>query len=106
MRAGKLRESIDIYRQVSSTDSDFGSTEKSFVFYLKSRAEVRFLNGAELVMNSAATNTTNAVFYMRFKEGITETMQVWFRGDKFNIEYIEEDRKKKMLKLTGSKITI
>lgn len=106
MRAGKLRESIEIHQRVTVTDSDYGSQKHSFELYFKSRAEVRFLNGAEIVQNSAATNTTNVTFYMRFKEGVDETMQVNYRGDMFNIEVIEEDRKRKMLKLTGSKITI
>lgn len=106
MRAGKLRESIEIHQRESVTDSDYGSSENTYTLYQRTRAEVRFLNGAEIMQNSAATNTTNVTFYLRLKEGIDETMQVIYRGDKYNIEVIEEDRKRKMLKLTGSKITM
>jgi len=104
MRAGRLRERIDLYREVSTTDSDYGSQENTFELYDSTRADVKPLNGAELLMNETVSNTTSVQFIIRWKESITETMQIEYRGDRYNIEYIEENRKNKMIKITASKI--
>lgn len=104
MRAGKLRESIEIFRELTATDADFGSSVESFVSYLETRADVRHIGGGESLSNNTVVNTNAVVFWIRFKEGITETMQVEWRGDRYAIEYIEEDRKLRRIKLQTSKI--
>ena len=104
MRAGRLRERIDIYQEVTTINSDYGAPENTFSLYASTRADVRFLNGTELIQGGAVSNSTNALFTLRFREGIDETMQIEYRGDRYNIRYIEENRKNEVLRLTASKI--
>mgnify|MGYP006307178349 FL=1 len=104
MRAGQLRESISIYEEVTSKDSDFGSTESTFNLVMKTRADVKFISGTELLSNETVSNSSKALFTIRLREGIKETMEIEYRGDRYNIEYIEENRKHRIMKLTTSKI--
>jgi SPP1 family predicted phage head-tail adaptor len=104
MRAGRLREKISIWREVVTTDTDYGSADSDYELFLNTRAEVMYLGGSELIQNSTVSNTINAVFTLRFREGIDETMQVEYRGNMYNIKYIEENRQKEYLKLTTTKI--
>lgn len=104
MRAGKLREAVEIFKEVSTTDEDFGSDVNTFESYLKTRADVRFTSGGESEQNNTVVNTASVVFWIRFKEGLTETMQVEWRSNRYKIEYIEENRKSRLIKLQTSKI--
>ena len=104
MRSGKLRERIGIYKETNLTDTNFGSPVTSSSLFCSARAEVRFISGKELLINSTVSNATTAQFIMRFREGIDETMQVEYRGDRYNIQYLEENRKTGLLKITGAKI--
>lgn len=104
MRGGKLRESVEIFKEVSTTDPDFGSDVNVFESWLKTRADVRYISGGESEQNNTVVNTSSVTFWLRFKEGFTETMQVEWRGNRYAIEYIEENRKDRRLKLQTSKI--
>lgn len=104
MRAGRLNEVIDIYEESTVVDPDYGSETASFTKLLTTRAEVKFTNGSESLSNNTIVNTSAVVFWLRIREGISETMQVEWRGCRYSIEYIEWDRKLKFLRLQTSKI--
>lgn len=104
MRAGKLRETVEIFKEVSTTDPEFGSDVNTFESYLKTRADVRYISGGEAEQNNTVVNTSSVTFWLRFKEGFLETMQVEWRGNRYSIEYIEERRKERLVKLQTSKI--
>ena len=104
MRAGRLDEVIDIYSEVTEVDPDYGSESASFTKCLTTRADVTFNNGNETLSNETVVNTRAVVFWIRFREGITETMQIEWRGDRYSIEYIEVNRRTRLLRLQTSKI--
>lgn len=104
MRAGRLDEVIDIYREVTEVDPEYGSSDASFIKCLTTRADVTFNNGNETLSNNTVVNTNAIVFWIRFREGITETQQIEWRGDRYNIEYIESNRRTRLLRLQTSKI--
>ena len=104
MRAGALRKKIVIYERTDVINSDYGSTEETYSEFLTTRAEVRFMSGAEVVQNETIANVAVVSFIMRYRAGIEETMEVEYDSDRYNIKVIEENTRKTMLTLTCQKI--
>lgn len=104
MKAGRLSELIDIYEEQKTTDPDYGSESVSWVKCLTTRADVTFNSGSESVQDYTIVNTQTTAFRIRFKEGIKETMQIEWRGVRYNITNIEENRKLRYLLMQTSKI--
>lgn len=104
MRGGPLRTKIVIYERTDVRNSDYGSTEETYTEFLTTRAEVRFMSGSEVLQNETIANVAAVTFIMRYRSGITETMEVEYDLDRYNIKIIEENTRKTMLKLTCQKI--
>ncbi len=104
MRAGPLKYKVVIYERTDTRDSDLGSYKETYSIFLTTRADVRFMSGAEVIQNEALTNTAVVRFIIRYREGIDETMEVEFDGDRYNIKVIEPGYNKVMLTLTCTKI--
>ena len=104
MRAGKLSKRITIYKKTEGQSQDFGSIQESYSKMCEVWAEVRYLSGREILLNDALVTSTAATFIIRIRPDISESMEIEYNGSRWNIQYMEEDTRATMLKLTASKI--
>ncbi len=103
MRAGSLRHKITFYSRADVKDA-YGAMTETYTEEFSMRAETRYLKGAEIIMNSTLSNTTTIQFITRYRSTVTESMQIGYDGDRFDIRVIEVSGKKQMLKITATKI--
>lgn len=104
MRGGGLRAKIIIYQRTDVRNTDYGSTEETYSEFLTTRADVKFMSGAEVLQNETIANVSVVTFIIRYRTGILETMEVEYDSDRYNIKVIEENQRKTMIKMTCQKI--
>jgi len=92
MRAGNLREVINIYTY-SQVTNELGEKVKSKVLFKTVRAERKNKGGKEIEVNEQLTPIQTVQFNIRFDDSIDETMVIEYLGKYYNIRYIEPIKK-------------
>jgi len=103
MRAGDLRDKITFYSKTTGKDQ-YGAATESYTLLYSVRAKIRYLRGDEILLNSTTVNTTALQFIIRYRNGISENMEIEYEGARYNIQVIEIAERSMMMKLTASKI--
>jgi SPP1 family predicted phage head-tail adaptor len=104
MRAGRLDEVICIEYESTVVDPVYGSETVSFVPKLTTRADVTYNNGTETLSNETVVNTHSVNFRIRLRDGVCETDEIVWRGDRYRITNIEVNRRLRHLIIETSKI--
>jgi len=103
MRAGDLRHRITFYSKTVGKDQ-YGATTEDYTLLFSVRAKIRYLRGDEILLSSTTVNTTSLQFIIRQRNDISESMEIEYEGDRYNIQVIEVAERSTMMKLTASKI--
>ena len=103
MRAGQLIERIAFYAMTVTRDAYNAATE-SYTKTIDTRAGVTYLSGDKTLSSDEKFFSGTVFFNIRYRAGITESMQIEWRGDKYAISYIQEVGYKDSLRITASKI--
>lgn len=103
MRAGDLRHTITFYSKTTGKDK-YGAATESYALLFSVRAKIRYLRGDEILLSSTTVNTTSLQFIIRQRSGITESMEIEYEGNRYNIQVIEVAERSTMMKITAAKI--
>lgn len=93
MRSGKRDRLISIY-----TVNDFGGGRKDITSFTTAWAE-RILSGREIYLAQQKNTEINAVFLIPYIQGITASMKIQCDGTEYDIQYVEELRRRRGLKI-------
>lgn len=102
MRAGTLKYKITLYSRSLSRNA-LKEVIDSYVTYRTVRADVKYLNGSEIILNSQEQSTSTLIFTIRYDTGIDEHMVIEYEGIKYNIRTIEHIRKS-MTRINATKM--
>lgn len=91
MRAGSLSEVITIQQSVYSQD-EFGASSLNWIDFVTTRANIKYLNGNRVNENQEIVFTYEYDFIIRNYHSITEDMRIIWKGNKYRILTIEEDK--------------
>ena len=104
MRSGQLKHKISVYRLSTVRDEFLGYSE-DYTLAFETRAEVRFLGGAEEVINSQIFPASDIQAYVRYRSEYVETMRIKFEDEMYDIDYIQQVGWRDGLKIKMSKIS-
>lgn len=92
MRAGQLRNQIQIQRKVTTGGSlGHGSTTWEDVFPSKLWANIRYTSGSEAIRSGQEASLASVSIRIRWREGITAGMRVVEKGVNFDIQAVLPD---------------
>ncbi|MBD2798921.1 phage head closure protein [Xenorhabdus sp. M] len=80
MRAGALRHRVTIQKNESSR-SPGGSVIKTWIDVAEVWAEVKFINGRELVASGRILSEATVRIWLRYRADITTTHRIFYQGD-------------------------
>lgn len=87
MKAGILKENIEIYEPVTVT-TDFGNTTQTWQRVYTTRAAVLHNGGTRLNQNDEIFYPNNKTFIVRHYVPVVEKMRIHFQGKKYQITSI------------------
>ena len=90
LRAGLLREVIDIYRPIV-TRNDFGEETTQWALVAHTRARVDYRSGSRIVEVNEVTNPYSVTFILRRFISIEGHYRISWRGRLYNIESVNSD---------------
>ncbi len=96
MRSGKLDRTITLQAFTSSVN-DFGTPIETWVDVATMRAERVETGTEEFVRGMGSEAETQAVFRVRWRDGVTVANRIIFEGRAFNIKRVEEIGRRKGL---------
>lgn len=85
MKAGKLRERIQLLAPTASTDAAWGRTGDAFAVYDTVSAEVTPQRSDEVRTQDAALSTTRYQIRMRYRAGVLQTHRITWKGKTLEI---------------------
>ena len=92
MRAGQLRNQIQIQRKVTAGGSlGHSSTTWENVFANKLWANIRYGSGSEAIRSGQEASLASVSIRIRWREGITAGMRVVHNGANFDIQAVMPD---------------
>lgn len=103
LRAGLLRDTITIQKQVSSKDS-FGGSSTEWITKITTKAQVVSNTGVRQVQNNEIINTYVLTFTVRSYHNINELDRIIHLGKKYRILSINRDLAKQALIILGELI--
>lgn len=103
MRAGQLTERVSFYSLTVTRDA-FNAAAESYTKTIDTRAGVTYLSGDKTLSADEVFYTGTVFFTIRYRQGITESMQIQWRGNMYTISYIQEIGTKEGLRITATKI--
>lgn len=106
MRAGRLRERIQIMQIDAPTRGAAGSEVENWSQFADVPAEVEEISGSELVTLRAAESVVSVRIKIRYLAGVTADMRVHWGSRKFTIDGppINPDRRRKSMVFLGAEI--
>lgn len=87
MKAGILKENIEIYEPVTVT-TDFGNTTQTWQRFYTTRAAVMHNGGTRLNQNDEIFYPNNKTFIVRHYVPVVEKMRIHYQGKKYQITSI------------------
>ena len=87
MKAGILKENIEIYEPVTVT-TDFGNTTQTWQRFYTTRASVLHNGGTRLNQNDEIFYPNNKTFIVRHYVPVVEKMRIHYQGKKYQITSI------------------
>ena len=87
MKAGILKENIEIYEPVTVT-TDFGNTTQTWQRFYTTRAAVMHNGGTRLNQNDEIFYPNNKTFIVRHYVPVVEKMRIKFQGKMYQITSI------------------
>lgn len=94
MQAGKLNRKIVIQSQ-STTQDDTGQPLNTWTTFATPWANIRFMNGIETMKGDSPTSVAKASIRIRYREDITNAMQVVYNGITYRILAVLPDEAKR-----------
>jgi len=91
MKAGKLRDIIEIFKPVLNT-TEYGDSVTSYEFHYKTRAEVIYNSGTKTNENNEVFYSTSRTFRVRYYVDVTEPMRIKFKDKYYQIISIEPNK--------------
>ena len=91
---GTLRHRVTIKKKVGTKDA-LGQTTQTLEDVATVWADIRFLRGFEAIKAGAQTSTKSCSIRIRWRTDITEGMEVWRDGVKYNINAVLPDMLKR-----------
>ena len=91
MKAGKLRDTIEIFKPVVNT-TEYGGSVTSYEFHYKTRAEVIYNSGSKTNENNEVFYSTSITFRIRYYVDVKETMRIKFQDKYYQIISIEPNK--------------
>ena len=98
MKAYRLDRKIGI-QEATSTTNEFGENIQSWSTFSQPWAEVKYSSGSESFVDGIEVEGQTLTFIIRYRAGITTKMRVVFDGVTYDIEGIEEPKRREMLQL-------
>jgi len=99
---GDLDRRIEIYSQTTAVDT-FGERVESDVLLYTYWASVTPVSGSEKIEGKKPTATSQIMFTIRYKGGLTEKMTIRWDSQVYQIISIEEVDRRRYLNITGEK---
>lgn len=96
--AGSLDRPIEIHRATSHQD-EFGQEIKSWQLLYSLWASYKPLTGSESKIVEGVTSTSDAIFEIRFRPGVSPKMRVKMRDQWWEIEAVHEPNRNDRLLL-------
>lgn len=87
MKAGILKEKIEIYQPIITT-TEYGNTEYSWTLFYTTRASVLHNGGSRGTENSEMFYSQNKTFIVRHYVPVVEKMRIKFEGKYYQITCI------------------
>lgn len=87
MKAGILKENIEIYEPVTFT-TDFGDTKQTWKRFYTTRAAVLHNGGTRINQNDEIFYPNNKTFIVRHYVPVVEKMRIHYQGKKYQITSI------------------
>lgn len=94
MQVGKLNRKIVIQSQ-SLTQDDTGQPLNTWTTFATPWANIRFMNGIETMKGDSPTSVAKASIRIRYREDITNAMQVAYNGITYRILAVLPDEAKR-----------
>jgi len=94
MDFGKLNRKIAIQSQ-STTQDDAGQPLNTWTTFASPWAHIRFMNGVETMKGDSPTSVAKASIRIRYREDITNAMQVVYNGITYRILAVLPDEAKR-----------
>ena len=94
MDIGTLRHRVVIKKKVNTRDA-LGQTTQTLEDVATVWADIRFLRGFEAIKAGAQTSTKSCSIRIRWRTDITEGMEAWHAGVKYNINAVLPDMLKR-----------
>ena len=91
MKAGKLRDTIEIFKPVVNT-TEYEDFVTSYEFHYKTRAEVIYNSGTKTNENNEVFYSTSRTFRVRYYVYVTEPMRIKFQDKYYQIISIEPNK--------------
>lgn len=91
---GALRYKVAIKKKVNTRDA-LGQTTQTLEDVATVWADIRFLRGFEAIKAGAQTSTKSCSIRIRWRTDITEGMEAWHAGVKYNINAVLPDMLKR-----------
>jgi len=98
MNFGKLDRKIQI-QTFTETSNSFGESIKSWATLFSPWAQVKYSTGSEGFVDNIEVEGQTLTFIIRYRPGITTKMRVLFDGGTYDIESIEQPKRREMLEL-------
>ena len=89
MIGGRLKHKIGVYRRTTSRDEYLG-TDVGYVLSFSTWADVKYLGGAEEIVNSQIFPSSDLQMYVRYRTSYNEKMRINFKDEMYDIDFIEE----------------
>ena len=96
---GSLNQPIKLQTLTSAQNETSGALEESWVDFHSTLAAVNYGSGSEGETNEMLMVKQNAIFTIRYKSGIFETMRLVYNSQNFNILFIEPIGRNRFLKI-------
>lgn len=94
MNVGKLNRKIVIQSQ-STTQDELGQPLNTWATFASPWAHIRFMNGVETMKGDSPTSVAKASIRIRYREDITNAMQVVYNGITYRILAVLPDEAKR-----------
>ena len=103
LRAGLLNEYITFRKRVITRD-DFGEQSSAWQNVISTRARVVRLSGNRTMENNEVWHPTSLQFIIRSYHNIDNEMEIVYNGNRYNIVFIDVQRRNQLTTITAELI--
>lgn len=98
MRAGALREKIDVL-QLTTTKDEYGNASQAWKLLMSIRASRDFRDGARVAENFEVVNTQHITLRTYLRTAVQRNMRVVYRGEVYTIKSVDANVVKREMKI-------